>query len=212
MQDDDFNDEPAQERPNGNFYLDQAPATRAVLEAHPVMWPRIFSDVPTGWDAEVAQALRVLVQLSADTGVSILVAQIKSKFAGLRIHLDIDEVSIGRFEEEVSTPMNARLRASAQLDSVRQRARAVVSAAVARCATRFERCGEGPGCPAEQKGLAEHCLQRARGRRRRSRRFVEMNSIRNKLQGLRDDNGRRPDRPWCHRKLLPERAICPVQC
>ena len=30
--------------------VDEAPLTRAILDAHPEMWPRISSVVPAGWD------------------------------------------------------------------------------------------------------------------------------------------------------------------
>lgn len=129
------------ERAKGPLDLSDAPATRAALQAHPSMWPRIFSDVPAGWDTEVAQALTELAQLSAETGVEITVAQIKSKLAGLRIYLEVTEDSVGPLEVAGSTPFSTHIRSSAKPGSVRDRARAIVDARAARCATRCERCG-----------------------------------------------------------------------
>lgn len=75
--------------------VDEAPLTRAILEAHPEMWPRIGSFVPAGWDKEIARALQAIMALAVETGVKIRVAQIKSKLAGLLLYLDIDEKSAG---------------------------------------------------------------------------------------------------------------------
>lgn len=141
MDEDQDIDNVGRERSKGQIYLDDAPATRAALEAHPTMWPRIFSDVPTGWDTEVAEALTELARLSAETGVEIAVAQIKSKLAGLRIYLEVAEDSVGPLEEAGSTPLSTHFRSSANPGSVRERAHAIVDAAAARCATRCERCG-----------------------------------------------------------------------
>lgn len=105
------------------------------------MCPRIFSDVPPGWDVEVAQAILTLAQLSASTGVAILVAQIKSKFGGLRMYIEIAEDSVGPFEAAGSTPTSTRYRTSAKQGSVRERALAIVDGAADRCATRCVRCG-----------------------------------------------------------------------
>ena len=141
MDEDQDIDNVGRERSKGQIYLDDAPATRAALEAHPTMWPRIFSDVSKGWDVEVAQALTELARLSAETGVEIAVVQIKSKLAELRIYLDVAEDSVGPLEEAGSTPLSTHFRSSAKPGSVRERAHAIADAAAARCATRCERCG-----------------------------------------------------------------------
>lgn len=124
--------------------MDNAPRTRAFLEAHPTLWPRISSFVPSGWDDEIASALQALMDLSAETGVEIRVAQIKSKLAGVRLYLDIDEDSVGPLEIVNSSPISTRLRSSSTPGSVRERATAIVNAASERCESRCERCG-APG-------------------------------------------------------------------
>ena len=124
--------------------LDGAPLTRAFLEAYPAIWPRISSFVPAGWDAGIAAALNALVKLSAETGVKVQVAQIKSKLAGLRIYLDVDEYSSGPLEIVGSTPISTRLRSSSAPGSVRSRAKAIVDTAGERCETLCELCG-APG-------------------------------------------------------------------
>lgn len=141
MDDDQDIGDAGRDRFRGHVYLADAPATRAALDAYPSMSPRIFSEVPAGWDTEVAQALLALAQLSAETGVEIVVAQIKSKLAGLRIYIEVAEDSVGPIEEAGSTPLSTHFRTSAVPGSVRDRARAIVDAAAARCATRCERCG-----------------------------------------------------------------------
>ena len=45
--------------------VDEAPLTRAILDAHPEMWPRIGSFVPAGWDQEVANALQAIMALAS---------------------------------------------------------------------------------------------------------------------------------------------------
>ena len=121
--------------------VDEAPLTRAILDAHPEMWPRISSFVPAGWDQEVANALQAIMALAGETGVEIRVAQIKSKLAGLRLYLDIDEESAGPIEFVNSTPISTRLRSSSKQGSVRERATAIVDAAAGRCEARCELCG-----------------------------------------------------------------------
>lgn len=142
MSSDDLHEEQLEERKRGDLYLDQTPLTHIALQKHSSMWPRIASDVPPGWDVEVARALAELAQLSAETGVEIRIAQIKSKFAGLRIYLDIAESSVGPLEPAGASPMSVRFRTSAKPGSVRQRAMAVVDAAAHACSTRCEVCGE----------------------------------------------------------------------
>lgn len=131
--------------------VDEAPLTRAILEAHPEMWPRIGSFVPAGWDEEIARALQAIMALAVETGVKIRVAQIKSKLAGLRLYLDIDEKSAGPIEFVDSTPISTRLRSSSKQGSVRERATAIVDAAAGRCETRCELCG-APGAFRNESG------------------------------------------------------------
>ena len=139
------------ERKRAEFDIDTAPLTHDFLEAHPEMWPRISSFAPTGWDAEIAGALRALVDLSTETAVGIRVSQVKSKLGGLRIYLDIDEDSLGPVEVVDSTPISTRFRSSSTSGSVRDRARAIVDAAGARCESLCELCG-APGVLRNESG------------------------------------------------------------
>lgn len=142
--------------------LEVAPATRALLERNPAMWPRIHSFAPARWDEEIADALKAIAHLSTETGVEIRVAQFKSKLAGLRIYLDIDEESAGHLEVVDSTPISTRLRASSRPGSVRERATAIIDAAAQRCETRCELCG-GPGVLRHEGGwLSIACNDHAR--------------------------------------------------
>ena len=139
-----------------------APATLAALEANPNLGPRIFSDVPAGWDAEVAHALLALARLSAETGVEIVVAQFKSKFGGLRMYVDVAEDSVGPLEYARSTPLSTSFRPSAKHGSVRERAMAIVDAAAARCAKRCERCGADAELVNKRGWLVTACPTHAR--------------------------------------------------
>jgi hypothetical protein len=129
------------ERYRAEICLDAAPSTRAALDANPQMWPRITSDVPPGWDIEVASSISLLSQLAADTGVEILIAQFKSKFGKLRVYLDIEEDQVAPFESTVASSMSARYQNTASTASVSERARSIVDATAGRCSTRCEVCG-----------------------------------------------------------------------
>lgn len=107
-----IHDEHGFPRKRADVDLEGAPATRDFLERHRAMWPSISSSVPPGWDDQIAGALTALLGLSIETGVEIRVAQIKSKFAGLRFHFDIDEDSSGPVEVDESTPICTRLQSS----------------------------------------------------------------------------------------------------
>lgn len=61
-------------RRKADLDLERALLTRAILDAHPEMWPLIGSAVPAGWDQEIAQALQGIVALVGETGVEIRVA------------------------------------------------------------------------------------------------------------------------------------------
>jgi hypothetical protein len=150
------------QRPRGQINLADAPTSRAALDTYPRLWPRIFSAVPTGWDTDVAQALIELAQLSAETGVEIDVAQINSKLAGLRLSLKVEEGAVGPLEVAGSTPLSTRFHSSANPGSVRDRARAIVAAAAARCATRCERCGANAALVNKQGWLVTACPTHAR--------------------------------------------------
>lgn len=128
-------------RRRADLDLERALLTRAILDAHPEMWPRIGSAVPAGWDQEIAQALQGIVALAGETGVEIRVSQIKSKLASLRIYLDIDEDSLGPVEIVGKTPISTRLRSSSTPGSIRERATGIIDAAAMRCESRCERCG-----------------------------------------------------------------------
>ena len=144
------------------FNGEDSPLARAALERHPEMWPQIHSSVPRGWDAEVAGALEAIAELADETGVTIRVAQIKSKFAELRVYLDVDERSAGAWEAVNETPDHTRLRSSSAPGSVRERATAIVDAASKRCESRCERCG-APGVLLNNGGwLRVACTAHAR--------------------------------------------------
>jgi hypothetical protein len=150
------------ERKRAEFDIDTAPLTNDFLEEHPEMWPRISSFVPAGWAAEIAGALRALVDLSTETVVGIRVSQVKSKLGGLRIYVDIDEDSLGPVEIVDSTPISTRFRSSSTHGSVRDRARAIVDAAGARCEELCELCG-APGVLRNESGwLRTACDAHAR--------------------------------------------------
>ena len=120
--------------------LDHAPLTRAFLAAHPSMWPSIHRDVPPGWDGEIAFALQALADLAAMTAVAIFIEQIKSKLAGHRIYIHVDDETAGSSaidKEEVS----AQPQSSFLHDSVRERAAVIIDAAAHRCRTLCDRCG-----------------------------------------------------------------------
>ena len=155
-------DEPDFARRRAELDLERAPLTRAVLDAHPEMWPRIGSAVPAGWDQEIAQALQAIVALVGETGVEIRVAQIKTKLASLRIYLDIDERSLGLVEIAGSTPISTRLRSSSTPGSIREWATGIIDAAAKRCEARCERCG-APGAFLDDGGwLRIACTAHAR--------------------------------------------------
>jgi hypothetical protein len=124
-------------------HLDGAPLTRVFFEAHPEMLPSIASEVPQGWDAQIAGALQALLDLSVQTGVKIGIAQIKSKFAGLRIYLDVDEEQglSGGLAVVSPTPAVLHLRSASEPGSVQERAMAIVDAAAQRCQALCEQCG-----------------------------------------------------------------------
>jgi len=62
--------------------------------------PRVHSFVPAGWDEPVADALVALLEVERSTGVALRIAQIKENLGGLRIYVDIDEVSAGALRVE----------------------------------------------------------------------------------------------------------------
>lgn len=115
-------------RRRADLDLERALLTGAILDAYPEMWPRIGSDVPAGWDEEIAQALQAIAALAEETGVGIRVSQIKSKLASLRIYLDIDENSLGPVEIVDSAPSSTRLRSSSTPGSIRERATGIIDA------------------------------------------------------------------------------------
>lgn len=124
----------------------------------------MFSDVPTGWDADVAQALIALAHLSAETGVEIAVIQFKSKLGGLRIYLKVDEDSVGPLEVAGSTPFSTHIRSLAKPGSVRHRAHAITDAAAVRCAARCEKCGADAVLVSKGGWLVTACPTHARSK------------------------------------------------
>jgi hypothetical protein len=78
------------------------PLTQAVLKAHLSLTPRVFSDVPSGWDQPVSELMLKIVELqqrAPEVGMSVKVAQFKEKFGGLRVYLEF-LMNPGRTEYE----------------------------------------------------------------------------------------------------------------
>ena len=99
------------------------PHTQAVLVAHPSLVPRIYSDVPRGWDRPVSELLLKLRELQDQAlahGLTLQVAQFKEKQGGLRVYLDFLMLE-GRtgFEREQMRDMDAQ-----ELHTYRQNHRA----------------------------------------------------------------------------------------
>lgn len=130
--------------------MDHKARLEQFFAANPAMTPRILSGVLIGWEPIVVDALEQLKKLSAATGVEIRVAQIKEKFGGLRLYLDIDEVSATGLEvvEPISKGATAeptlRMQSGSAPGSVRERATAIVRAAEIAVSTVCEACG-APG-------------------------------------------------------------------
>ena len=101
---------------------------------------------------------------AAATGVAIGVAQIKEKFGGLRLYLDIDEVSATGLEvvEPITKGTTAiptlRMESGAVPGSVREQAMAIVRAAEAAVSTVCEACG-APGRLRKLGGFFWTCCQ-----------------------------------------------------
>ena len=133
------------------------PLTRAAIDVAPGLSPRIASHVPKGWDAAVAAAIRAIAALSMESGVQIRLAQMKSKFGGLRMYLDIDEDSVGPLEVSDTTPISTRLESSATQGSVRSRARAIISEAERQCSVLCEQCGATGALRSEAGWLRVAC-------------------------------------------------------
>jgi hypothetical protein len=132
------------------------PRVSAFFSAHPDRVPRVPSFVPAGWDDPVADALDALLEIEHSSGVSLRIAQIKEKFGGLRIYVDVDERSAGAFEVVKSTPMSTHFRNAAAPGSVRERVHAIVDAAAERAQACCIRCG----APAtRQRGFYRYCAK-----------------------------------------------------
>lgn len=110
------------------------------FEAYPRMRPDIGCYIGAGWHPAVLDALQQLQALAARTGVDIRPRQIKEKFGGLRLYIDVAEHSIAGVEVDEG-PDTTRLRPGARAGSVREQANAIVRRAEVVTATLCESCG-----------------------------------------------------------------------
>ena len=132
------------------------PRVSAFFNAHQDRLPRVPSFVPAGWDDPVADALVALLEVERSTGVVLRIAQIKEKFGGLRIYVDVDENSAGPFEVVKDTAASTHLRSAAKPGSVRERVHTIVDEAAERAESRCIRCG----APARaQRGFYRLCAE-----------------------------------------------------
>ena len=123
-----------------------APRVVAFFQAHPERAPLTSSWVPQGWDEPVADALIALLGIELASGVVIRVTQIKEKFGGLRIYVDIEEDSIGEYEIVKSTPISTHIRNAATPGSIREQAHAIIDRAAERAELYCVRCGAPATC------------------------------------------------------------------
>lgn len=121
------------------------PMARRFFEAHPDWKPSVDSFCPVGWDGILAQALEDLHELAERRRVSISIAQIKEKFAQLRIYVSVkggpEQVHFDLISE-CGVLSGRSLKASK--DSVRAEAAAIVNHASDQAQLVCERCGQ-PG-------------------------------------------------------------------
>jgi hypothetical protein len=138
------------------------PRVAGFFEAHPERTPRIPSYVPQGWDEVVADALVQLLAVERATGTETRVTQIKEKFGGLRIYVDVEEDSAGPLEVVRETPASTFFRSSATPGSVRERVHAIVDQAAARAELCCVRCG----APSNRTdGYYRYCASHQRARK-----------------------------------------------
>jgi len=135
------------------------PRVAGFFKSHPQRSPRTPSFVPQGWDEPVADALTALLGIERASGTAIRIAQIKEKFGGLRIYVDVDEMSDGPFEIVRSTPSSTHFRNAATSGSVREQAHAIIDQAADRAELHCVRCG----APATgRNGLYRVCAEHLR--------------------------------------------------
>lgn len=72
-----------------------------------------------GWDQLIVDALTEIAAVSQSSGVKIQIGQIKEKFGGLRIYVDVNEDSNTDFELVESKPGHDRFRTGATPGSAR---------------------------------------------------------------------------------------------
>lgn len=146
-------------------------ALHLFLEANPSMVPDIPGGHGDGWNDVVLEALKKLQALSAETGVGIKIRQIKEKFGGLRLYIQVDEEdSLEELQVLEQTPEHVRMSPGASVGSVRERAYAIVRAAEDAAAERCETCGASPG-PLRNLGgyrcrMCDACLAKRGGEAR----------------------------------------------
>jgi hypothetical protein len=135
--------------------MSNSPDHKSILDQfsddHPDLKPDCGCSVGRGWELPVLRALEQLVALSRETGIAIKAGQIKEKFGGLRMYVQVDAPAAPDDEFELVDPVqaamptpNTRFRVSAWASFVRGRARAIIDAAEEAFAVLCETCG-APG-------------------------------------------------------------------
>jgi hypothetical protein len=117
------------------------PRVAAFFHAHPHWLPTIPSGVPLGWDPIVADALAHLEGLRVSTGAAMSLAQVKEKFGGLRMYVDISKEASSRLEVVEVQPAHVRLRSAAPPGSARAKVREITDMAERRVEACCIRCG-----------------------------------------------------------------------
>lgn len=130
---------------------------------HPLMVPAIPSHCPVGWDAIVREALDQLHELSVQQQRSIWVAQIKEKFAELRIYLDVDGEPPRLYFDVIGAPdgiVSGHVDKAGE-DSTTALAHRIVERATTQSRTTCQVCGE-PGRVRQRDWWATLCDAHAR--------------------------------------------------
>lgn len=138
------------------------PKARSFFEAHPDWKPSVDSFCPVGWDEILAQALGDLHELAERRRVSISIAQIKEKFAQLRIYVSVKgEPRQIHFDLVSERGVMSGKSPRASKDSVTAEAAAIVNRASDLSRRVCERCGE-PGRLRSESWMRILCEQHAR--------------------------------------------------
>ncbi len=121
------------------------PKARSFFEAHPDWKPSVDSFCPVGWDEILAQALEDLYELAERRRASISIAQIKEKFAQLRIYVSVKgEPEQVHFDLISERGVLSGRSPKVSRDSVSAEAAAIVNRASDQAQMVCEQCGQ-PG-------------------------------------------------------------------